>query len=217
MFKHPACQYCCSNACALHRLGEQHSCCLMDSHLVISPCCDIALIGCCIDTHAFAEADIDSEAQMQLLFAELKRIEGQQQQLQTAVTQNRVLVVHPPKGFHADSVEAEYAEEKEVKPDPDRFIPSGDSQVLRIKPSGTTGSLADMMNQESIVSTVDDIIDVNSKGIWQSSLRALMTRVATVQACVACYLFLPLVCNTHCVCMRVAMVKQEKANLCSHS
>lgn len=98
----------------------------MDSHLVTSPCCDIAVIGCCIDVHACAEADTDSQAQMQLLFAELKRIEGQQHQLQTAVAQNRVLVVHPPKGFHADSVEAEYAEEKEVKPDPDRFIPSGD-------------------------------------------------------------------------------------------
>lgn len=65
---------------------------------------------------------------MQLLFAELKRIEGQQQQLKSAVAQNRVLVVHPPKGFHAESVEDEYAEEQEVKPDPDRFIPSGDPQ-----------------------------------------------------------------------------------------
>ena len=62
---------------------------------------------------------------MQLLFAELKRIEGQQQQLKSAVAQNRVLVVHPPKGFNAESVDDEYAEEKEVKPDPDRFIPSG--------------------------------------------------------------------------------------------
>ena len=68
---------------------------------------------------------MDSEAQMQLLFAELKRIEGQQQQLKSAVAQNRVLVVHPPKGFHAESAEDEYAEEKEVIPDPDRFIPSG--------------------------------------------------------------------------------------------
>lgn len=63
---------------------------------------------------------------MDLLVAELKRIQGQQEQLRAAVAQNRVLVVHPPKGFHADSVEDEYAEEKEVKPDPDRFIPSGD-------------------------------------------------------------------------------------------
>lgn len=69
---------------------------------------------------------MDSEAQMQLLFAELKRIEGQQEQLKSAVAQNRVLVVHPPRGFHADSLEDEYAEEKEVKPDPDRFIPSGE-------------------------------------------------------------------------------------------
>ena len=71
---------------------------------------------------------MDSEAQMQLLFAELKRIEGQQQQLKSAVAQNRVLVVHPPKGFRAESVEDEYAEEKEVKPDPDRFIPSGQTR-----------------------------------------------------------------------------------------
>lgn len=80
---------------------------------------------------------MDSEAQMQLLFAELKRIEGQQQQLKSAVAQNRVLVVHPPKGFHAESVEDEYAEEKEVKPDPDRFIPSGGKQ-LRADCSETT-------------------------------------------------------------------------------
>ena len=79
----------------------------------------------CIDVHARAEIGRDSEAQMQLLFAELKRIEGQQQQLKSAVAQNRVLVVHPPKGFHGESVDDEYAEEKEVKPDPDRFIPSG--------------------------------------------------------------------------------------------
>ena len=72
-----------------------------------------------------AEGSGDAEAQMQLLFAELKRIEGQQQQLKTAVAQNRVLVVHPPKGFSGPSVEDEYAEEEEVKPDPDKFIPSG--------------------------------------------------------------------------------------------
>ncbi|DBB00990.1 TPA: hypothetical protein ACH3X1_000896 [Trebouxia sp. C0004] len=62
---------------------------------------------------------------MQLLFAELKRIEGQQQQLKTAVAQNKVLVVHPPKGFAGPSVEDEYAEEEEAQPNPDRFIPSG--------------------------------------------------------------------------------------------
>lgn len=126
---------------------------------VTSACYDIAVIGCCIHywllhsyIHAFAEGDIDSEAQMQLLRAELKRIEGQQQQLQTAVAQNRVLVVHPPKGFHADSVEDEYAEEKEVKPNPDRFIPSGDSAgCLKINCSETTGSLAHMMmNQQAL-------------------------------------------------------------------
>ena len=76
--------------------------------------------SCCI-----AEIGMDSESQMQLLFAELKRIEGQQHQLKTAVAQNRVLVVHPPKGFDTQSVEDEYAEEKVIKPDPDRFIPSG--------------------------------------------------------------------------------------------
>ena len=62
---------------------------------------------------------------MHLLFAELKRIEGQQQQLKAAVAQNKVLVVHPPKGFNAASIEEEYAEEQVAKPDPDRFIPSG--------------------------------------------------------------------------------------------
>lgn len=76
--------------------------------------------SCCI-----AEVGMDSESQMQLLFAELKRIEGQQHQLKTAVAQNRVLIVHPPKGFNTESMEDEYAEEKVVKPDPDKFIPSG--------------------------------------------------------------------------------------------
>ena len=80
-----------------------------------------------------AEANLDTESQMQLLFAELKRIEGQQQQLKTAVAQNRVLVVHPPKGFEGESEEDEYAEEKVVKPDPDRFVPSGThSSALRL-------------------------------------------------------------------------------------
>ncbi|KAL0033536.1 hypothetical protein WJX79_002484 [Trebouxia sp. C0005] len=72
-----------------------------------------------------AESDANTEAQMQLLFAELKRIEGQQQQLKTAVAQNKVLVVHPPKGFAGPSVEEEYAEEEEAQPNPDKFIPSG--------------------------------------------------------------------------------------------
>ena len=62
---------------------------------------------------------------MQLLFAELKRIEGQQQQLKTAVAQNKQLVVLPPAGFHAQQQEDEYAEEVVAKPDPDRFVPSG--------------------------------------------------------------------------------------------
>ena len=66
---------------------------------------------------------------MQLLFAELKRIEGQQQQLKTAVAQNKVLVVHPPKGFAGPSVDNEYAEEEEAPRNPDRFIPSGPSDV----------------------------------------------------------------------------------------
>lgn len=82
----------------------------------------------CVQPHA--EAAAESEVQMQLLFAELKRIEGQQQQLKTAVAQNRVLIVHPPKGFEAQSVEDEYAEEQEVKPDPDKFIPSGEHATI---------------------------------------------------------------------------------------
>ncbi|KAL0033640.1 hypothetical protein WJX79_009306 [Trebouxia sp. C0005] len=65
-----------------------------------------------------------SQAQLQLLLAELKRIEGQQQQLKTAAAENKVLIVHPVKGFDLDE-EDEYAEEEEVKPNPDRFIPSG--------------------------------------------------------------------------------------------
>ena len=64
------------------------------------------------------------QAQLQLLLAELKRIEGQQQQLKTAAAENKVLIVHPVKGFNLDE-EDEYAEEVEVKPDPDKFIPSG--------------------------------------------------------------------------------------------
>lgn len=77
---------------------------------------------CCAATDNSAE---DDRAQMQLLFAELKRIEGQQQQLKTAVAQNKQLVVLPPAGFHAQEEEDEYAEEVVVKPDPDRFVPSG--------------------------------------------------------------------------------------------
>jgi len=58
------------------------------------------------------------------LLAELKRIEGQQQQLKTAAAENKVLIVHPVKGFNLDE-DDEYAEEEEEKPNPDRFIPSG--------------------------------------------------------------------------------------------
>lgn len=65
-----------------------------------------------------------SQAQLQLLLAELKRIEGQQQQLKKAAAENQVLIVHPVEGFKADDVD-EYAEPEEVKPDPDRFVPSG--------------------------------------------------------------------------------------------
>ena len=72
----------------------------------------------------FADSEAD-RAQMQLLFAELKRIEGQQQMLKSAVAQNKMLVVLPPAGFNAESVEDEYAEEIVVKPEPDRFVPSG--------------------------------------------------------------------------------------------
>ena len=76
----------------------------------------------------FAASEAD-RAQMQLLFAELKRIEGQQQMLKSAVAQNKMLVVLPPVGFNAESVEDEYAEEVVVKPDPDRFVPSGGLRV----------------------------------------------------------------------------------------
>ena len=62
---------------------------------------------------------------MQLLYAELKRLEGQQQQIKNAISQNRVLVVMPPKGFAGPSVEEEYAEAPEIKVEPDRFVPSG--------------------------------------------------------------------------------------------
>ena len=72
----------------------------------------------------FADSQAD-RAQMQLLFAELKRIEGQQQMLKSAVAQNKMLVVLPPTGFNAENVEDEYAEEIVAKPDPDRFVPSG--------------------------------------------------------------------------------------------
>ncbi|KAL3162306.1 hypothetical protein ABBQ32_009993 [Trebouxia sp. C0010 RCD-2024] len=64
------------------------------------------------------------QEQLQLLLAELKRIEGQQHQLKTAAAENKVLIVHPVKGFDLDE-EDEYAEEVEVKPDPDKFVPSG--------------------------------------------------------------------------------------------
>ena len=73
-----------------------------------------------------------NQAQLQLLLAELKRIEGQQQQLKTAAAENKVLIVHPVKGFDLDE-EDEYAEEEEVKPNPDRFIPSGQQEGLFIQ------------------------------------------------------------------------------------
>lgn len=77
-------------------------------------------------TWCFAESNPEAErAQMQLLFAELKRIEGQQQMLKSAVAQNKMLVVMPPPGFNAEDPEDEYAEEVVAKPDPDRFVPSG--------------------------------------------------------------------------------------------
>ncbi len=69
-----------------------------------------------------------SQAQLQLLLAELKRIEGQQQQLKTAAAENKVLIVHPVKGFDLDE-EDEYAEEEEAQPNPDRFIPSGQQEL----------------------------------------------------------------------------------------
>lgn len=59
--------------------------------------------------------------------AELKRIEGQQQQLKTAAVENKVLIVHPIEGVDLDEDEDEYAEVKEVKADPDLFVPSGQS------------------------------------------------------------------------------------------
>ena len=62
---------------------------------------------------------------MQLLLAELKRIEGQQQQLKTAAAENKVLIVHPIEGVILDEEDDDYAEVKEVKPDPDMFVPSG--------------------------------------------------------------------------------------------
>lgn len=82
-----------------------------------------------------------NQAQLQLLLAELKRIEGQQQQLKTAAAENKVLIVHPVKGFDLDE-EDEYAEEEEVKPNPDRFIPSGQPKRLfiRIKPNAAMDS-----------------------------------------------------------------------------
>ena len=78
----------------------------------------------CAPYPSHAAGEDAGQAQLQLLLAELKRIEGQQQQLKSAAAENKVLIVHPVKGFNLDE-EDEYAEEKEVKPDPDRFIPSG--------------------------------------------------------------------------------------------
>ena len=105
-------------------------------------------------------SDGDSEGQMQLLFAELKRIDRQQQQLKTAVAQNKVLVVHPPKGFDAASVEDEYAEEEEVKPNPDRFIPSGGCACLILDASGDGGlyTLYCWTNSDCVVCAVTPAI-----------------------------------------------------------
>lgn len=78
----------------------------------------------CASDPSHAAGEDAGQAQLQLLLAELKRIEGQQQQLKSAAAENRVLIVHPVKGFNLDE-EDEYAEEVVVKPDPDKFIPSG--------------------------------------------------------------------------------------------
>ena len=40
-----------------------------------------------------------------------------------------MLIVHPVEGFKADDVD-EYAEPEEVKPDPDRFVPSGQQRLI---------------------------------------------------------------------------------------
>ena len=80
-------------------------------------------VTCTSDTVGIVGSDA-SQAQLQLLLAELKRIEGQQQQLKTAAAENKVLIVHPVKGFDLDE-EDEYAEEVVAKPDPDKFVPSG--------------------------------------------------------------------------------------------
>lgn len=77
---------------------------------------------------SFAADEDAGQEQLQLLLAELKRIEGQQHQLKTAAAENKVLIVHPVKGFDLDE-EDEYAEEVEVKPDPDKFIPSGQAHA----------------------------------------------------------------------------------------
>ena len=78
----------------------------------------------CVSHLLLAVGEDAGQAQLMLLLAELKRIEGQQQQLKSAAAENKVLIVHPVKGFDLDE-EDEYAEEVEVKPDPDKFIPSG--------------------------------------------------------------------------------------------
>ena len=94
--------------CVLHAVGTVLHC---------------SFITCTSDISGIAGNDA-SQAQLQLLLAELKRIEGQQQLLKTAAAENKVLIVHPVKGFDLDG-EDEYAEEVVAKPDPDRFIPSG--------------------------------------------------------------------------------------------
>lgn len=84
----------------------------------------VRLFRTCAPHLLLAAGEDAGQAQLQLLLAELKRIEGQQQQLKSAAAHNQVLIVHPVKGFNLDE-EDEYAEEAEVKSDPDKFIPSG--------------------------------------------------------------------------------------------
>ena len=95
--------------------------------LLVSNSVSVSVNSVCLACHADT-ADA-SQAQLQLLLAELKRIEGQQQQLKKAAAENQVLIVHPVEGFKADDVD-EYAEPEEVKPDPDRFVPSGQQQLI---------------------------------------------------------------------------------------
>lgn len=60
------------------------------------------------------------------MLAELKRIEGQQQQLKTAAAENKVLIVHPIEGVILEEEDDDYAVAPEAKADPDLFVPSGE-------------------------------------------------------------------------------------------